>query len=281
MIDLFNTTAFACSKKVTVLYSNSFSMGIKALDKRLHDAIYGIYGFVRFADEIVDTFHNHNKHELLQEFKRDTYKAIEQRISLNPVLHAFQLVVHQYNIRPDYIEAFFRSMEMDLYNVAYEPENYNEYIYGSAEVVGLMCLQVFCEGDEQLFTKLLEPARALGAAFQKVNFLRDIKSDFEERGRVYFPGINFHAFDAQSKKLIEQDIENDFKAAYAGIVQLPNTSRFGVYLAYTYYLKLFYKIRNTPAERVANARIRISNARKVWLLAKAYWNKTLFGFYAQ
>jgi len=281
MIELYNTSAFACSKKVTVLYSNSFSMGIQALDKRLHDAIYGIYGFVRFADEIVDTFHTHNKQVLLDEFKRDTYKAIEQRISLNPILHAFQLVVHTYGIQHEYIEAFFRSMEMDLQNIQYHPENYNEYIYGSAEVVGLMCLQVFCEGNHELFKKLIAPARALGAAFQKVNFLRDIKSDFEERGRVYFPGVDFHQFDAHSKKLIEQDIEKDFKEAYQGILQLPLGARFGVYLAYTYYLKLFYKICNTPAEKIIHTRIRISNFRKVVLLAKAYCSKKLFGYYAQ
>lgn len=280
MIDLFNSSAFACSQKVTKLYSTSFSMGIQALDARFHNPIYGIYGFVRLADEIVDTFHTHNRQELLEEFKRDTYQAIEQGISLNPILHAFQLVVHEYGIRHEYIEAFFRSMEMDLQSVRYESRNYEEYIYGSAEVVGLMCLQVFCEGNHTLFGELLAPARALGAAFQKVNFLRDMKSDFEERGRVYFPGVNFHAFDANAKRRIEEDIEKDFREAYEGILRLPKGARFGVYLAYTYYLRLFYKIRNTPAEKVLHTRIRISNARKLWLLAKAYWNKTFFGYFA-
>jgi len=217
-LDLYSTTTFKCSKLITEHYSTSFTLGIKTLHKSLHDPIYAIYGFVRYADEIVDTFHDYNKGELLRKFNEDTFEAIVSKISLNPVIHAFQETVNRYNIGKELIEAFLHSMEMDLYNEEYTEDSYNEYIYGSAEVVGLMCLHVFCKGDLQEYEKLKEPARRLGAAFQKVNFIRDIKSDFKERGRVYFPGVDFESFSKTDKDLIEQDIRADFEAAYQGIL---------------------------------------------------------------
>jgi phytoene/squalene synthetase len=241
-------------------------MGIRAFDKRFRDPIYAIYGFVRFADEIVDTFHDYPKAELLQRFWKDTYLAIDEGISLNPVLQAFQQTVNTYGIERELIEAFLRSMEMDLHEVSYEQEDYEEYIYGSAEVVGLMCLRVFCEGDQELYDELKAPARSLGAAFQKVNFLRDIKSDFDDRGRIYFPGVDFERFTAADKAQIEEDIRRDFAHAYQGIIRLPEGARFGVYLAYVYYQKLFQKIRRSPAHRVTQERIRVPNSRKMLLL---------------
>jgi 15-cis-phytoene synthase len=265
-IQLFDTTCSECSRLITQRYSTSFSMGIRLFHKRFRMPIYGIYGFVRFADEIVDTFHGHDKRDLLARFKRDTYAAIDERISLNPVLHAFQEVVHKYGIERDLIEAFLYSMEMDLDKSKYDLAGYDEYIYGSAEVVGLMCLRVFTEGDNAEYHRLREPARKLGAAFQKINFLRDIKSDFDERGRVYFPGVDFTRFDHGQKEQIEADIALDFKEALAGIRQLPDGSRFGVYLAYKYYTQLFAKIKSAPAQRVAEERIRVSDKRKMYLL---------------
>jgi phytoene/squalene synthetase len=245
-------------------------LGIKTLDKRFHDPIYGIYGFVRLADEIVDTFHDYNKEELLLAFKADTYKAIRQKISLNPVLHAFQTVVHAYNIDLKYVGTFLKSMEMDLYDQQYCRERYDEYIYGSAEVVGLMCLSVFCEGNQALFQQLQQGARSLGAAFQKVNFLRDMQSDYQDRGRVYFPKVNFATFDNDCKAAIEQDIVNDFKAAYHAILQLPKGARMGVYLAYVYYLKLFKKIQLLPATRILSERVRVPDKTKLVLLISSY-----------
>lgn len=265
-LQLFHDTCFECSSLITRRYSTSFSLGIRLFHPRFRPPIYGIYGFVRFADEIVDTFHDYPKVELLQRFREDTWRAIGERISLNPVLHSFQQVVHQYGIEDDLIEAFLRSMEMDLSNATYDSAGYDEYIYGSAEVVGLMCLRVFCEGDEAEYQRLKEPARRLGAAFQKINFLRDIKSDFDERGRVYFPGVDFQQFSNEDKIRIEADIKADFDAALEGIRQLPKGARFGVYLAYKYYTQLFSKIKSAPAQCVAQERFRVSDKRKVYLL---------------
>jgi phytoene/squalene synthetase len=267
MFSLFEQTSAKCSKYITKAYSTSFSLGIKTLNKRFHEPIYGIYALVRYADEIVDTFHDFDKKALLERFKKDTYSAIDERISLNPVLYSFQKVVNEYKISSDLIEAFFRSMEMDLYKNAYGQDGYEEYIYGSAEVVGLMCLKVFAEGDAKLYDELKHTARALGAAFQKVNFLRDMKSDFDERGRVYFPGIDFQNFKEEAKKQIEDEIAADFTLAKEGIDRLPSGARGGVELAYLYYMKLFKKIKAQPASKIKETRIRVSDFQKLGILA--------------
>jgi phytoene/squalene synthetase len=235
-------------------------------DQRFRKPIYAIYGFVRFADEIVDTFHEHPKEVLLNRFKEDTYRAIEERISLNPVLHAFQEVVNRYGIERELIDAFLLSMEMDLHHNSYGQSMYEQYIYGSAEVVGLMCLRVFCEGDQEMYERLKAPARSLGAAFQKINFLRDIRSDYDERGRIYFPGIDFTRFTNADKAEIEKDIARDFEDALVGIKQLPDGARLGVLLAYRYYTKLFDKIRRAPADKVTQERFRVNDGRKIVLL---------------
>ncbi len=270
MMALFNKTALECSKLITEHYSTSFTLGIKTLDRRFHMPVYAIYGFVRYADEIVDTFHDFDKKVLLDRFKHDTYQAIDEGISLNPVLQSFQMVVREYKIDHALIEAFLHSMEMDLYNQDYDADGYSEYIYGSAEVVGLMCLRVFCEGNCDEFDRLREPARKLGAAFQKVNFLRDLKSDFVDRGRTYFPGVDFSQFGLDAKTLIEADIQRDFDEAYIGITKLPRGARMGVYLAYTYYQTLFNKIRQLSATTIQNERIRVPNPQKFALLAQTY-----------
>lgn len=269
-MELFKQTCLKCSKIITEAYSTSFTLGIKTLHRKYHMPIYAIYGFVRYADEIVDTFHDYDKKKLLHDFKRQTYEAIEDGISLNPVLHAFQLVVNEYGIDRKYIEAFLNSMEMDLEDHAYNNSLYEIYIYGSAEVVGLMCLRVFCEGDKGMFERLKKPARSLGAAFQKVNFLRDMKSDYNERGRVYFPKVDYKSFNNASKAEIEADILKDFKEAYAGIMALPSGARMGVYLAYVYYLKLFRKIQNLPATHILNERVRVPDNMKFALLLGSY-----------
>jgi phytoene/squalene synthetase len=269
-MNLFDQTTFECSKIITTRYSTSFTLGIKTLGKEFHFPVYAIYGFVRYADEIVDTFYDHDQRVLLARFRQDTYEAIENRISLNPVLHAFQLVVNEYGIDHKLIDAFLSSMEMDLTKTTYDEGNYEKYIYGSAEVVGLMCLKVFCRGDDAQYRQLEQPARRLGAAFQKVNFLRDIRSDFRERGRVYFPGVEMREFNDHLKRTIESDVEKDFAAALSGIRNLPDGSRLGVYLAYIYYIKLFNKIRRAPAQRILNGRIRIPNIRKFLLLFSSY-----------
>jgi 15-cis-phytoene synthase len=269
-MELFNRTSLECSKLITERYSTSFTLGIKTLDKKLHFPIYAIYGFVRFADEIVDTFHDHDRVKLFEDFCKSTWQAIEDGISLNPVLHAFQLVVREYGIEHGYIRAFLNSMEMDLKQLKFHRSLYDEYIYGSAEVVGLMCLQVFCQGNAQQFEKLKDAARSLGAAFQKVNFLRDIKSDYYERGRVYFPKVDFKCFDNCAKAEIEADIEQDFRNAYAGIVELPRSARMGVYLAYVYYLKLFRKIQALSATRIVKERVRVPDNTKLALLLGSY-----------
>jgi 15-cis-phytoene synthase len=269
MIQLFHTSSEKCSRIVTELYSTSFSSAIRMLHRDLRTPIFNIYGFVRFADEIVDTFHEHDKELLLAQFKKETYDAIERKISLNPILNSFQRTVNEYNIDHKLIDAFFKSMEMDLSKKAYDTEGYNEYIYGSAEVVGLMCLYVFCEGKKDLYDKLEVSARSLGAAFQKVNFLRDIKADFNGMSRVYFPGCDFNNFTEEDKLQIEADIQNDFKAAFDGITKLPLKARFGVYVAYKYYLSLFKKIKRLKPARVLESRIRIPDYHKMMIVVRA------------
>lgn len=266
MLSLYNQTCLECSSLITRRYSTSFSMGIRVFDKKFRSPIYAIYGFVRFADEIVDTFHDFPKKELLDKFRRDTYEAIESGISLNPVLHSFQNVVNKYSIEKELIDAFLDSMEMDLNVNAYEDNLYQKYIYGSAEVVGLMCLRVFVNGDDNMYKHLYASARSLGSAFQKINFLRDIKSDFDERGRVYFPGVDFRSFSIGDKLQIESDIKKDFDDALVGITQLPQGVRFGVYLAYKYYTKLFQKIKSASPAKVKEERIRVNDSRKVVLI---------------
>lgn len=271
MIELYDQTSLECSKLVTTKYSTSFSFAIKTLDKSLHSSIFGIYGFVRLADEIVDTFHNHDKKTLLEDLRKCVHKAIEDKISTNPIIQSFQLVVNKYGIEKELIDAFLDSMEADLYNNKYTKESYDEYIYGSAEVVGLMCLRVFCEGNDELYQTLKMPARSLGSAFQKVNFLRDIKSDYVERGRVYFPNADFNNFNQAMKEKIESDIEKDFENAYKGILGLPLKAKMGVYLAYIYYKALFKKIQNLSASKVLIERVRISNNKKLVLMIKTFF----------
>ncbi len=270
-LDLYHWASGQCSQSLTQAYSTSFTLGIRNLSPRLQAPIYNLYGYVRLADEIVDSFHTYDKAALLNQLERDTYDALEKGISLNPILHAFVQTVYTYRIPLSLIKAFLASMERDLTQTHYHMSEYQQYIYGSAEAVGLMCLKVFCEEDESRYESLLEPARRLGAAFQKVNFLRDMASDYQERGRVYFPGVDFTRFDYQAKSAIEADIEADFQAAYAGIWGLPKGARPGVYLAYQYYYQLFRKIRSTPPAQLQTARIRLSDGFK-WLL----WGKSLF-----
>ncbi len=270
-VELYNETALKCSKLITQHYSTSFSLGIKTLDRKFHFSIYAIYGFVRYADEIVDTFHDHDKKELLDRFTAETYQSIDKQISLNPVLHSFQLAVNQYNIDRELIAAFLYSMEMDLTEQEYDQQSYEKYIYGSAEVVGLMCLRVFCEGDDAEYQRLKPMAKRLGAAFQKVNFLRDIKSDFDDRGRIYFPDVDFKNFSEADKAAIEKDITADFEAALVGIKQLPKGAKMGVYLAYIYYIKLFNKIQNLPSSKILSERIRIPDFKKMILLGRSYF----------
>lgn len=269
MMNLFHELSQNCSKATTEKYSTSFSSAIRLLHNDLRQPIYNIYGFVRFADEIVDTFHEYQKQELLEDFRKETYAAIDRGISLNPILHSFQRTVKGYNISHDLIEAFFKSMEMDLSKTTYNSDGYKEYIYGSAEVVGLMCLYVFCEGNQTMYEKLKPSAQALGAAFQKVNFLRDVKADSEMLGRTYFPEVDFNNFTPSMKKQIEADIAKDFDEAYEGILQLPTKARFGVYVAYKYYLSLFKKIKKTTPANILEHRIRIPNYGKAYIVAKA------------
>jgi phytoene/squalene synthetase len=269
MIGLFYDVSRECSKITTKKYSTSFSSAINLLHKDLRVPIYNIYGFVRFADEIVDTFHNYDQAVLLREFKEATYAAIERKISLNPILNSFQETINQYKIDLHLIEAFFKSMEQDLEKIVYDDYKYNEYIYGSAEVVGLMCLYIFCEGDMVSYNSLKPYAQSLGAAFQKVNFLRDVKADTQSLERMYFPGCNFLNFSEAQKQHIEADIKRDFENAYKGIMMLPVKARFGVYVAYKYYLSLFKKIERVQARKIMEERIRIPNYGKAMILAKA------------
>jgi phytoene/squalene synthetase len=270
MKELFDMISRKSSKMTTVMYSTSFSLGIRFFSKRFHDPIYGIYGFVRFADEIVDSFHGYDKLKLLNRFKQDTYDAIEEKISLNPILNNFQYVVNQYKIERELIDLFLRSMEMDLEKVEYDQQKYEAYILGSAEVVGLMCLRVFCEGNEQKYTELKPSAMRLGSAFQKINFLRDLKADFKDLGRSYFPGIDMNNWNDSTKAEIENDIEIDFADGLSGIRKLPNGARFGVYVAYVYFHELLIKIRRVKADKLLSERVRVSNKRKYWLLLSAY-----------
>lgn len=266
-IDLYNHSCNRCSELITKKYSTSFSLGIRVFDKEFRNPIYGIYGFVRFADEIVDTFHDFDKRQLLADFRKDTFRAIELGISLNPILQSFQQVVNAYQIDHHLIIDFLDSMEMDLHKTTYESEAlYQKYIYGSAEVVGLMCLQVFTLGDKEYYEELAPYARSLGAAFQKINFLRDMNSDLKDRGRVYFPGIDLTRFDEYTKQEILKDIQKDFDSALEGIKRLPKGARRGVYLAYVYYLNLYKNIRKATVEKIMEERIRVSDRQKAYLL---------------
>ncbi len=267
---LYDKTSSRISKLITNAYSTSFSIGIYVLDRKIHQPIYAIYGFVRLADEIVDSFHDFDKLKLLQEFKADTYQSIAEGISLNPVLNAFQATVNQYGIEKELIEAFLYSMEMDLSQKVFDQESFEKYILGSAEVVGLMCLRVFCQGNEEQYQRLKPSAMKLGAAFQKINFLRDLKQDFKDMGRSYFPNVDLASFSESCKKNIEADIEQDFKDAYIGIKQLPKNSRLGVYTAYVYYYALFKKIQSTAPSTILAKRIRIPNNKKYGLLLSSY-----------
>ena len=269
MMNLFHELSQDCSRITTEKYSTSFSSAIKLLHKDLRAPIFNVYGFVRLADEIVDSFHAFDKSALLAEFKQATYDAINKGISLNPILQSFQLTVNQYRIDPALINAFLHSMELDLEKKQYDKSGYQEYIYGSAEVVGLMCLYVFCEGNSEAYEKLKPYAKSLGSAFQKVNFLRDLKADYIGLERVYFPGCDFTNFTAADKLAIEKDIQNDFNHAYHGILQLPVKARFGVYVAYKYYLSLFKKIKKVPPQNILEYRIRIPDYGKMVILAKA------------
>ena len=275
MKSLFDDISVACSKNITQTYSSSFSMGIKFLAPSLRNPIYSIYGYVRLADEIVDSFEGYKQEQMLEELRIDTRKALDQRISLNPIINSFQQVVHEFSISEDLIESFLESMEMDLKKKTYTAEMYEKYIYGSAEAVGLMCLKVFCKGDQQQYDDLKFSAMKLGSAFQKINFLRDIKADFQGLGRMYFPGIDFSTFCSSKKREIERDIELDFEEGLNGIRRLPKEAQFGVFLAYVYFKGLLNKIKKTPAERIMEARIRIATPQKVALLVSCYMRNNL------
>ncbi|MFM6938662.1 MAG: phytoene/squalene synthase family protein [Aquirufa sp.] len=264
-MDLYLGVSLDASKRLTQAYSTSFSSGIRTLDKGYHEAIYAIYGFVRLADEIVDTFYEQDQTSLLTRFREDTYQAIEEKISLNPILHSFQWAVNTYHMERELIDAFLFSMEMDLTDRSYDEALYKQYIYGSAEVVGLMCLRVFCAGDLAAYERLKSDACSLGSAFQKINFLRDIKSDFEDRGRVYFPGIDYENFTDIQKKEIEADIQADFEAGLRGIKNLPPKAKKGVLLAYEYYIRLFEKIKQVPVARLKSERIRVPDWEKLFI----------------
>ncbi len=268
-MNLFHELSQDCSRITTEKYSTSFSSAIKLLHKDLRAPIFNVYVFVSFADEIVDTFHQYDKEVLLSEFKQATYEAIDRGISLNPILQSFQLTVNSFNISRELIDAFLYSMELDLGKRQYDKAGYEEYIYGSAEVVGLMCLCVFCEGDLEQYEILKPYAQSLGSAFQKVNFLRDLKADYEGLQRTYFPGCDFRNFTEKEKRAIEADIQKDFDHAYEGITKLPSKARFGVYVAYKYYLSLFSKIKKVPPQNILEYRIRIPDYGKMLILAKA------------
>ncbi len=269
MTTLYDKVNLDCAKLITCSYSTSFSTGIKVFAKKFRSPIYAIYSFARYADEIVDTFHDRDKAKLLDEFEADTYEAIDRRLSLNPVLHAFQLVVNKYGIEKCLIHAFLESMKMDLIPIQYDRPTYETYIYGSAEVIGLMCLKVFCEGDDLEYDALRDEAKALGSAFQKINFLRDIKADYQERGRVYFPKVEFEDFSEREKQEILDDILSDFNKGLSGIKKLPKGAQFGVYLAYVYYINLYNKIKKATVFQVKQERIRVRNRRKLVLLAQS------------
>lgn len=276
MKTIFDSVSYSCSKIVTETYSTSFSLATKMLSTSIRADIYNIYGFVRFADEIVDTFHDYNKKELFENFEKAMEDAIANKISLNPILNSFQNTYHKYDIPHHLIEAFMKSMRMDLSKKKYNTfEEYQEYIYGSADVVGLMCLCVFVNGDKEKYEELKVPAMALGSAFQKVNFLRDLKADYEVLERTYFPNTNLMELDETSKKRIVDEIKADFSVGYTGIVKLPDEAKFGVYTAYKYYNKLLKKLQSTPPLEIKNTRIRVPNYQKFGLLAQSYVNYKL------
>jgi phytoene synthase len=272
MKELFDRVSNDCSKLVTKSYSTSFSLAVNMLSTKIRKDIYNIYGFVRFADEIVDTFHEYDKKQLMEHFERDYYLSKELGISLNPILNSFQQTVKRYNIPDQMVQAFLKSMKADLYKTEYETkEEYDDYIYGSADVVGLMCLKVFVDGDDEKYEELKDAAMRLGSAFQKVNFLRDLKDDYEVLNRSYFPNINLGELDAASKQIIIDDIESDFDFAYKnGILKLPVEAKFGVYMAYRYYKRLLLKLKSVPSEKIMDTRIRISDPMKLNLLARSY-----------
>lgn len=271
MKSIFDKVSADCSKNVTNSYSTSFSLATKMLSKSIRQDIYNIYGFVRFADEIVDTFHDYDKKELLNRFIDELNYSLKNKISTNPILNSFQHTVNKYNIDYRLIDSFLISMKMDLKKIKYNSEKeYKQYIYGSADVVGLMCLKVFVSGDDETYKKLKPSAMALGSAFQKVNFLRDLNADFHDLNRTYFPNLDFKDFDDQSKMLIMEDIENDFRKALKGIYELPNNSKFGVYAAYKYYKRLLTKLKRTSYMKIKNERVRVPNYQKVDVLARSY-----------
>lgn len=270
MKKLFDELSYKISKQTTKQYSTSFSLGILALSPKIRNSIYAIYGYVRLADEIVDSFHGFDRTTLLARFRKQTNQALEEKISLNPILQAFQETIHRYEIDVQLINQFLKSMEMDLQKIDYDSELYKEYILGSAEVVGLMCLHIFVDGNKEKYNQLKPSAMKLGSAFQKVNFLRDMKDDYQILGRTYFPNVDISYFDNVVKSQIEKEIYDEFKEALEGIKKLPNSSRFGVYLAYRYYTSLFTKIKKTSANKIINQRIRISNGRKFSLMMSSY-----------
>ncbi len=273
---IFDTVSYSCSKIVTNSYSTSFSLASKMLSDTIRQDTYNIYGFVRFADEIVDSFHDYDKEMLLNDFEAEMYKAIENKISLNPILNSFQKTVHQYNIEPELYEAFIRSMRLDLHKTQYlTDQEYKEYIYGSADVVGLMCLKVFVSGDEKKYNELKESAMHLGSGFQKVNFLRDLKADYDGLNRTYFPNTDLNKLDEASKLRIIKEIEEDFEKGLKGILKLPPEAKFGVYTAFIYYKKLLKKLKKTPSLEIRNTRIRVPNYQKFSLLAKSYFDYRL------
>ncbi len=276
MKTIFDSVSYNCSKIVTETYSTSFSLATKMLATSIRADIYNIYGFVRFADEIVDTFHDYNKKQLFENFEKAMEDAIANKISLNPILNSFQYTYHKYDIPHHLVESFMKSMRMDLSKKKYNTyEEYQEYIYGSADVVGLMCLCVFVNGDKEKYEELRESAMALGSAFQKVNFLRDLKADYEVLERTYFPNTNLMELDEVSKKRIVDEIKADFAKGYSGIVKLPDQAKFGVYTAYKYYNKLLQKLQSTPPLEIKNSRIRVPNYQKFGLLAQSYFNYKL------
>ena len=276
MKQLFDIVSNDCSKNVTEKYSTSFSLATRMLDQSIRSDIYNIYGFVRFADEIVDTFHQYPKKELFDRFEENLNHSLRNKISLNPILNSFQMTVNKYNIDLDLIKAFMRSMRWDLYKKKYlNKKDYKTYIYGSADVVGLMCLKVFVKGDEKKYNNLRENAMSLGSAFQKVNFLRDLKNDHNILKRSYFPNVDLNTFDENSKEKIIKEIENDFKKGLVGIFKLPSEAKFAVYTAYKYYFKLLIKLKNTPSTRIKSSRIRVPNFEKFTVLAKSYVNYRL------
>ena len=272
---LFDSVSIRASRMTTKAYSTSFSLGILGLDKKYHDPIYAIYGFVRFADEIVDSFEGYPQKELLERFWKDTHLALDEKISLNPILNSFQQVVNTFEIDRDLIETFLKSMEMDLYKNDYDEAGYKAYILGSAEVVGLMCLKVFVDGSEERYQILKKPAMQLGSAFQKINFLRDLHADYKKLGRTYFPGVDLNNFNETVKTEIEADIDIDFMAGYEGIKQLPKGARFGVYIAYVHYYSLFKKIKKTHCDIILSQRVRISNKRKYGLFVSSFVRHTI------